>query len=1272
MTPTNFDTQITAVQAEITSGLAASQYSAKDLVYVAKAIEALSNATTSSGVFETSFVNGVLYVGPAASNFETAAALTNPVAVFQIAADDYAQIAFKNTSSNANSSTDFIAYSNNGDDSSGYIDMGITSSNFLDPDFTITGKGDGYIFMVGAVGGTDQGNLVFATGDTGSQNKIIFAAGGLASDNEQMSITPDTNVHIEISTQSTSPTTGALTVVGGVGITGNLNIAGNLTFGGEGSSLETTTLAVSDPLIFVGSNNRTDAVDLGLIAEYASSTTTITKAISNKALTSNVATLTTSTTHGFAVGDIVVVGSVDATFNGTYVVKAVPTTTTFTYDKTNANVTSAAVSPAGAAEVTTKRRFAGVVRDASDGVVKFFKDATTSPSSTINLSEAGLSYADIKTAGISASTLDITGDLTGGASSDIAINTNKFTVNASTGDTAVAGTLSASGNLAVNTNKFTVAATSGNTVVAGTLGVASDLAVNTDKFTVNSTTGNATIAGALTTGSLTNTLLEMGTGNAANTVDLGLYATAAETVATPISATVATKSLTGNVATLTTSATHNLLAGDSVAVSNVDATFNGTYTITTIPSSTSFSYAKTADNVSATAATSTGTFTVTNKALTSNIATLTTATAHGFTTGESVVVSNVDATFNGTYTIASTPTTTTFTYAKTASDVTSQSAKGSLITVTFKALASNVATITTATTHGFSSGQSVVIAGVDSTFNGTYTILTTPTSTTFTYAKVAANVATSPAGASPSVVTTKALTSNVATLTTATNHGLTTGQYVSVANVDSTFNGVWLVASTPTATTFTYAVIASNVTSQEAGINAGTLVTVKDLTSNVATLSTFTAHGLNVGDTVVIAGVDVNHNGTYTVTAVPTLYSFSYTKSLAYNQAAHYAGTGSQSTITTASLTTNVITYTTAATHNIIAGSWVTIIGANDNVYNGTYIVASIPTTTTFTVNKANVDVASATVNGTAYALNIAVTNVVLTSNVATLTTSVAHGLTAGQYISVMGISSTFNGIYQISTVPSSTTLSYTRVSANIATAVTTGASRIAPLLGTVVRRVGTSSVTAGTSATLTGTAASSTLAGTATVAAPVRTTYSGLVKKASDSVFRLFTGLRSKPTTTVDLAGTGLTYGGLQINGLTATSASLSSTLSVTGASTFSGDVSGTSSSGYVNFNPKVNNLGTVTGSTSVSVSSGSVILIQPIANTSITFTNMPANGYAGFWEVEVISPGANTVTFNGVTWNGGSAPALQVGSKKTVFTFRTRDGGSTIYGSTSFNDIV
>jgi hypothetical protein len=389
-------TEIGLVKTEIASSLAASLYTAKDLVYVSKAIEALAVAESSGGIFVDASLSGILYVGSGASGFSSAAALTNPVAVFNTTANDFAQIAFKNSSSHVDASTDFIAYTNNGSDTDGYIDMGITSSNFADAGFTITGKGDGYIFMVGAAGGVDQGNLVLATGDTGSQNKIIFAAGGLASDNTQMVITPDVNVHIEIPTVSTSPTTGALTIVGGVGISGDINIAGNVTFGGAGTTLETSTLAVADPLIFVGNDNLTDSVDLGLVGEYATTVTTITKAVSNKALTSNVATLTTSTTHGFAVGDIVVVATVDATFNGTYRVKAVPTTTTFTYDKTNANVTSAAVSPAGSAVVSSVRRFSGITRDASDGVIKFFKDATTKPTSTINFAEAGLAYAAIK------------------------------------------------------------------------------------------------------------------------------------------------------------------------------------------------------------------------------------------------------------------------------------------------------------------------------------------------------------------------------------------------------------------------------------------------------------------------------------------------------------------------------------------------------------------------------------------------------------------------------------------------------------------------------------------------------------------------------------------------------------------------------------------------------------------------------------------------------------------------------------------------------------
>lgn len=73
-----------------------------------------------------------------------------------------------------------------------------------------------------------------------------------------------------------------------------------------------------------------------------------TRSISNKQLTSNVATLTTSSSHSFAVGDKILITGVDNTFNGTYIITAT-TSTTFSYSKTANNVSSTAVSPTGQA-----------------------------------------------------------------------------------------------------------------------------------------------------------------------------------------------------------------------------------------------------------------------------------------------------------------------------------------------------------------------------------------------------------------------------------------------------------------------------------------------------------------------------------------------------------------------------------------------------------------------------------------------------------------------------------------------------------------------------------------------------------------------------------------------------------------------------------------------------------------------------------------------------------------------------------------------------------
>lgn len=239
------------------------------------ALTAISVTSNTSVIGLTVEANTSATIGSNAGTF--AGTLTNPKLTVQSNTTDYSQIAFKNLGANANSSTDFIAYADIGTDDAGWIDMGITSANFSDPSFTVTGGHDGYVFLEAPANTTGKGNLILATGGNGTQNKIIFAAGGLLSDKTQMVITPNTSVAINIATNSTSATTGALTVVGGVGIGGNVFITGNTSITGTitvgGGAFSSNNLTVSDPIIFMGNTNSGDSLDLGFAGKYASSGT---------------------------------------------------------------------------------------------------------------------------------------------------------------------------------------------------------------------------------------------------------------------------------------------------------------------------------------------------------------------------------------------------------------------------------------------------------------------------------------------------------------------------------------------------------------------------------------------------------------------------------------------------------------------------------------------------------------------------------------------------------------------------------------------------------------------------------------------------------------------------------------------------------------------------------------------------------------------------------------------------------------------------------------
>lgn len=92
--------------------------------------------------------------------------------------------------------------------------------------------------------------------------------------------------------------------------------------------------------------------------------------------------------------------------------------------------------------------------------------------------------------------LSVTGNLsvpgTLSSTGDFSVNTNKFNVTASSGNTSVAGTLGVTGATSLSS-----LSTSGAATVGTTLGVTGNFAVNTNKFTVAAASGNTVVAGTL-------------------------------------------------------------------------------------------------------------------------------------------------------------------------------------------------------------------------------------------------------------------------------------------------------------------------------------------------------------------------------------------------------------------------------------------------------------------------------------------------------------------------------------------------------------------------------------------------------------------------------------------------------------------------------------------------------------------------------------------------------------------------------------------------------
>ena len=145
-------------------------------------------------------------------------------------------------------------------------------------------------------------------------------------------------------------------------------------------------------------------------------------------------------------------------------------------------------------------------------------------------------------------------------------------------------------------------------------------------------------------------------------------------------------------------------------------------------------------------------------------------------------------------------------------------------------------------------------------------------------------------------------------------------------------------------------------------------------------------------------------------------------------------------------IASNVATITTAAGHGFAVGDIVTIAGV-DTTHDGTWAIATVPLTTTFTYLSTTATQASTAVSPSATVVRthnlggFASANKYSTGANAIFTSGSAHGLSANDWVRVTVGDANMNGLVKVISAPSTTTFTYALGgSAVSSTSVTTGA----------------------------------------------------------------------------------------------------------------------------------------------------------------------------------------------------------------------------------------
>jgi type IV pilus assembly protein PilY1 len=289
-------------------------------------------------------------------------------------------------------------------------------------------------------------------------------------------------------------------------------------------------------------------------------------------------------------------------------------------------------------------------------------------------------------------------------------------------------------------------------------------------------------------------------------------------------------------------------------------------------------------------------------------ATATTSAAHGFATGQSVTIAGANgAEYNGLFTVTVTdsthftfvvaenptsPATGTITMARPVASFTIASLGRAAASGDATTGNTDTATATTTAAHGLAAGNSVTLSGANQAeYNGTFTVLTAPTATSFTFAVPIGPVtpATLSGASNAQFGTTNLPISNIVrvgkTVTVTAGSGSnkvpgatnSTGLVTITNIVPAAYEGAGITYTNTGNFSFRYTLgslsPSASATGAIVGSGSSTSVTLTSLTraagTSTAVGTTSATHGLSIGDSIVISGAaQAAFNGTFSVATV--------------------------------------------------------------------------------------------------------------------------------------------------------------------------------------------------------------------------------------------------------------------------------------------------------------------------------------------------------------------------------------------------------------------